>query len=65
MNKRNSSVIENTFAQKNIIAFLEKYYEVMHTQGKDCILGTIDDMMKLEKYSLPWRFFCLKSVDVR
>lgn len=47
--KLKSSVVANTFAQKNIIAFLEKHYEVLHTQGKDYILGTIDDMMKEKK----------------
>ena len=44
--RMNPTTVANSFAQKGIISFLEKHYEVLHTQGKDYILGTLDDLMK-------------------
>lgn len=40
------SFVANSFAKKGIISFLERHYEVLHTQGRDYILGTLDDLMK-------------------
>ena len=45
-NSINASDVANIFAQKKVLDFLDKHYEVLHTQGKSYILSTITDFMK-------------------
>lgn len=36
----------NFFNEKGVLNFLEKHWEVLHSQGKDYILGSIEDFIK-------------------
>ena len=38
--------VANDFSQKKVLDFLNKHYEILHTQGKSYILETIDDFIK-------------------
>ncbi len=38
--------VANDFSQKKVLDFLDKHYEILHTQGKSYILETIDDFIK-------------------
>lgn len=36
----------NFFNEKGVLNFLEKHWEILHSQGKDYILGSIEDFIK-------------------
>ena len=38
--------VTNEFAEKNVLDFLDKHYEILHTQGKSYILETIADFIR-------------------
>lgn len=39
----------NMFAQKNVLDFLSNHYDVLHTQSKNYILGSIEDFLFTEE----------------
>ena len=41
----NASDVANMFSHKKVLDFLDKHYEVLHTQGKSYILSAIADVM--------------------
>jgi len=41
-----SKKIANFFNEKGVLDFLEKNWQILHTQGKNYILGTIEDFIK-------------------
>ena len=41
----NASDVANMFSYKKVLDFLDKHYEVLHTQGKSYILSAIADVM--------------------
>lgn len=43
--KISPKIVANLFNEKGVLGFLEKNWEVLHSQGKDYILGTIDDFI--------------------
>ena len=38
----------NLFNQQGVLSFLQENADILHTQGKDYILGAIDDFMKVK-----------------
>ena len=42
----NGRDVANSFAEKKVLDFLGEHYEILHTQGKNYILDTIDDYIK-------------------
>lgn len=46
VNKKSSKETANFFSEKGVLEFLQNHWEVLHSQGKDYILGSIDDFIK-------------------
>ena len=41
----NGRDVANDFAKKGVLDFLDKHYDVLHTQGKSYILDAIDEFI--------------------
>lgn len=45
-NKISSRETANFFNEKGVLDFLQNHWEILHSQGKDYILGSIEDFIK-------------------
>lgn len=45
-NNMSSKDTANFFNEKGVLDFLQNHWEILHTQGREYILGDIDDFIK-------------------
>ena len=48
-----ASVVAEVFEKNDVLSYLEKNADVLHTQGKNYILASIDDFLKNSQASAP------------
>ena len=49
-NKKKSKDVAAFFNKTGILDFLEKNWEILHTQGRNYVLGSINDLIKSQEH---------------